>query len=88
MNVAYKRRFLKELNKVPDPIKQKVQVLVFDQIPHAEEIRNIAGLKKIKGFPNYYRLRIGEYRIGLFVDKDRIVFCRILHRKDIYKYFP
>ena len=88
MNVSYKKRFLKDLNKIPDQVKQRIQEVVFEQIPQAEDLQSIDGLKKIQGFSKYYRLRISDYRIGLLIEKEKIVFCRVLHRKDIYRYFP
>ncbi|MBP1468695.1 type II toxin-antitoxin system RelE/ParE family toxin [Candidatus Chloroploca sp. M-50] len=36
----------------------------------------------------YYRIRIGDYRLGLFVEDDTITVVRFLHRRDIYRYFP
>jgi mRNA-degrading endonuclease RelE of RelBE toxin-antitoxin system len=40
------------------------------------------------GFTTAYRIRIGDYRIGIFFKEDTVIFARILHRKDIYKLFP
>ena len=88
MNVSYKKRFLKDLNKIPARIKPKIQEVVFEQIPLIKNINEIDGIKKIQGFPGYYRLRISDYRIGMLVEKNKIVICRVLHRKDIYRYFP
>jgi mRNA interferase RelE/StbE len=45
-------------------------------------------LKKLKGGGNYYRLRIGDFRVGLSVEADKVIFVRVINRKDIYKYFP
>jgi len=45
-------------------------------------------LKKLNGYNFHYRIRIGEYRIGLKVVGDTIVFVTFDHRKDIYKTFP
>ncbi|MGA1264796.1 MAG: type II toxin-antitoxin system RelE family toxin, partial [Prochlorothrix sp.] len=51
-------------------------------------------LLKLKGYDTYYRIRVGDYRIGLEVlhQSDsgnlEIVFVRVLHRKEIYRYFP
>lgn len=42
----------------------------------------------MKGAPYHFRIRIGEYRIGVVITGNTIVFERFLHRKDIYKYFP
>jgi len=88
MNVSYRKRFLKDLNKIPGPAKDRIQETVFEQIPQAASLQDIEGLKKIQGFSGYYRLRVSDYRIGMFIQKDVIVFCRVLHRQDIYKYFP
>ncbi len=37
---------------------------------------------------NYYRIRVGNYRIGLVLDEAEISFVRVLHRKEMYRYFP
>ena len=43
---------------------------------------------KLSGYTDYYRIRIGEYRIGLKYSNKTITLVRFLHRKDIYKFFP
>ena len=48
----------------------------------------IVNLKKLKGFKTAYRIRIGDYRIGVFIDGDIVEFARVVHRKDIYRLFP
>jgi mRNA interferase RelE/StbE len=48
----------------------------------------VAGLKKLKGGGNYYRVRVGEYRVGLVIEGDSVTFMRFLDRKEIYRYFP
>ena len=42
----------------------------------------------MKGYPSYYKIRFGQYSIGLKTKEDRIILERALHRKDIYRYFP
>ena len=36
----------------------------------------------------YFRIRIGDFRIGLRLENDTLIFVRCLNRKDIYRYFP
>jgi mRNA interferase RelE/StbE len=36
----------------------------------------------------YYRMRLGDHRVGLSVQDDVVTFVRVLPRKDIYRYFP
>lgn len=49
------------------------------------EIKNI---KKMEKGDNYYRIRIGDFRLGLKIDQKEAIFIRLLNRKDIYKFFP
>jgi len=37
---------------------------------------------------NAYRARIGDYRIGFFFAGQTVIFARVLHRKDTYRFFP
>ncbi|MCK6559598.1 type II toxin-antitoxin system RelE/ParE family toxin [bacterium] len=57
----------------------------FDQATNSGAINN---LKQLKGGESYYRIRIGDYRIGLKLENERVVFVRFPHRKGIYRYFP
>jgi mRNA interferase RelE/StbE len=44
----------------------------------------------MKGYPDKYKIGVGDYRIGITVDKKtQILICqRIAHRREIYKVFP
>ena len=45
------------------------------------------GTVKVKGEPDLYRIRVGDYRVVYYVwDKDRVVFvAKIGHRREIYR---
>lgn len=45
-------------------------------------------MKKLKGFENLYRLRVGDYRVIYEVDEENktIVVHYVRHRKDAYKF--
>ncbi|BAZ37945.1 hypothetical protein NIES4101_38710 [Calothrix sp. NIES-4101] len=63
--------------------------VVIEEIEKAESLGDINNIKKLKSSDgDYYRIRIGNYRIGLTISDDIIIFVRALQRKDIYKYFP
>jgi len=51
-------------------------------------IRPEAHIKKLVGDPGY-RLRVGEYRIILDIEKEKLIILviKIGHRKNIYKKF-
>jgi mRNA interferase RelE/StbE len=49
----------------------------------------ITNLKKMKGFKAFYRIKLGDYRIGFeLINKNTVYFVAVSHRKDIYKTFP
>ena len=88
MKVKFKSAFLKDIEKLPSNYRERIEEIVFDRIPQSDNLQMIKNLKRIRGDKSYYRIRVGDYRIGL---KDRgweLVFMRVLHRKDIYRYFP
>jgi len=31
---------------------------------------------------------VGDYRVGVIFEEETVTFCRVLHRKEIYRYFP
>jgi mRNA interferase RelE/StbE len=43
------------------------------------------GINKMKGYKEKYKIRIGDYRIGLTIDKtNQIIICqRVAHRREI-----
>ena len=55
---------------------------------NSENIRSIKHLQKLKGYSTFYRIRLGNYGIGIELEQDTLIFTRFLHRKDIYKFFP
>lgn len=70
-------------------IFQQINKLVFKDIPNYQTLDDISNLKKLKSEDNAYRIRISDYRIGLIFDIDNtVIFERVLHRKEIYRYFP
>lgn len=90
MKIEFKKSFKEDLKKIKDKkTLQKVKKLI-NAIEKAKSLRNIQNMdiKKIKGYEDYYRIRLENYRVGIKLEGDKVIFVRILHRKDIYKYFP
>lgn len=83
----YKKSFEKDLEKLPLEVIKKVLKFI-STLEKENSFVNISQMKKMKGFPNSYRKRIGDYRIGLSVSSDSIKLERVGHRKEIYKKFP
>jgi len=89
MKTLYQPSFIKDLKALKSTsVFQQINKLVFQDIPKYQTIDDISNLKKLKGEDNAYRIRIGDYRIGIILDTDKIIFERVLHRREIYRYFP
>ena len=88
MTVAFLAKFSRDLDKLKT---EKVKTLVLDIIERlevADSLSEIPNLKKLKGHKSAYRIKVGDYRIGIFVEGNTVELARIIHRKDIYKMFP
>lgn len=88
MQVTYKRAFIKDIKGLPADISKRVERLSLEEIPGLKDITEIKHLKKIKGYASFYRIKLGDYRIGIEYIDNIMVFMRVLHRKEIYRYFP
>ena len=88
MKTAFLAPFARDLRRVTDKrISDQVRSAI-EAVESAPDLRAISGLKKLQGTGPYFRIRVGEYRIGLRVDGDTLTFMRVLPRKDIYRHFP
>jgi len=88
MKVLFDKSFHKRLVKIKDKaILEKVKHAILS-VEAATEIQQVANIKKMEGFKTFYRIRIGDYRIGLELKNDTIRLITIANRKDIYKNFP
>jgi mRNA interferase RelE/StbE len=58
------------------------------EIEDADNLEDVSNVKKLKAEGDYYRIRVGDYRIGILINEDVVVFVRVLHRKEVYRYFP
>lgn len=88
MNVQFRASFANDLRKINDKGTLKRIRETIEQIEQAEVLQDIPNLKKLKGGGNYFRIRVGEYRIGIVLEENVVTFVRCLNRKEIYRYFP
>ena len=89
MKVKIEKSFDRDVSKVRD---KKILQTLYDFIPAiegAKSIQEIRHIKKIEGYGSFYRIKLGDYRLGIEkISSHEILLSRFLHRKDIYRYFP
>ena len=54
----------------------------------ASAIADVMDIRRMRGEGLYYRVRIGDYRLGIAVEGNVVTLIRFLHRRDIYRHFP
>jgi mRNA interferase RelE/StbE len=87
--VEFDKSFEKSLDKIENKsIFKKIEHIIIN-CENADTLEEIKNIKKLTGFRNYYRIRLGSYRIGLeLLDGNVVRFIIIAHRKEIYRWFP
>jgi mRNA-degrading endonuclease RelE of RelBE toxin-antitoxin system len=89
LKVEYRQLFLKDLKKLKkQPIYSEIFDLTFTTLPKMNSLQDLSQIKGMKGYPNRYRIRVGDYRIGIEINQDTIEVMRVLHRREFYRYFP
>jgi mRNA interferase RelE/StbE len=88
MIVKIDKTFHKDVNKIVDTKVKGAIAEIIEDIKAAETLTVLSNLKKIVGYKNMYRIRLGDYRIGLEYIDNEIILIRFLHRKEIYKRWP
>jgi len=86
MELRYKGQFFRDLSnyknkELLDDVKNSIQ-----SVKRASAIAQIPNLKKLDEYGIYYRIRIAkDYRIGITIRNNIILFRRFGHRNNFYK---
>jgi mRNA interferase RelE/StbE len=88
MKVEFLKTFSKDLDNLQLKTIKNSLIRLIQLLEDADALQEIPHTKKLRGHKNAYRIRIGDYRLGLFLEHPKISLARFLHRKDIYKMFP
>ncbi len=88
MRTVFRKSFTRDLKRIKDQdIRDRVRETI-EQVEAAAELQAISDLKKLRGSGNLFRIRIGDYRIGLALEGETVEFVRCLPRRDLYRFFP
>lgn len=88
MKVITAAKFDKDLDKIQDiDVLARIEEVIL-HVMAVQKPTEIQNMKKMKGFKTAFRIRVGDYRIGVLIEKDTVKFARIALRKDIYDIFP
>lgn len=88
MIIDYKTSFHRDIKKLKDKEHAARLKEIISEIKSVKDISEIKNIRKIEGFPKHYRIKTGDYRVGLIVSGETVALVRFLNRKEIYRYFP
>lgn len=88
MDIRFERSFGRDLANIRDKKLLRRVKDIIDEVEGSGDLSSISQLKKLKGYDTYYRVRLGDYRIGIEVLGDTLIFVRFLHRREVYSFFP
>ena len=88
-SVQFKRAFLRDLSRLPNNFRIRAEEIAFGDQIKVDPFLN-GRTQKMSGFNSFYKIRVGNYRIGVKLDFDNetVEFRRVLHRREIYRRFP
>ena len=81
--VEYSRKAAQQLRKLPRDIQKRLK-------PHIEALSQNPrprGVKKLRGFKNFYRIRVSDYRVIYKIEDKRLVviIMEVAYRRDAYR---
>jgi mRNA interferase RelE/StbE len=88
VNLKYDRSFEKDISSIKDEKLLNSIYKVIVELKTIDSINALSNIKKLKSHKNIYRIKLGNYRLGFYLEEDTLILVRFLHRKDIYKKFP
>jgi mRNA interferase RelE/StbE len=89
LKILYGKALAKDLEAISrNPGVKKRLSKVIETLKAVDTLDGLHHIKKIEGYDYYYRLRVGDYRLGLKLSGNTVELIRFLHRKDIYRRFP
>ena len=89
MEFETSKQFDKVVFKINDKLAKARLKKVIDRVAQAKNLDEIPNITPIVGHPNYYRIKFGDYRVGISLE-DNIVWFLFFGKRDenTYKKFP
>ena len=88
MKTEFKNSFAKDLRDIRDTkVLDRIRSVI-ETVEQVDALKDVPHVTKLQGEGDFYRIRVGDYRIGIILESETVVFVRCLNRREIYRYFP
>jgi mRNA interferase RelE/StbE len=77
LNFVYSKAAQKSIKSINEPNRSRIKYGI-EHLP-------LGDIKKIQGYDDMFRLRIGDYRVLFYIDDETFFIAEILPRGTVYK---
>ena len=88
MEIRYHNQFHRDSRRLGNLSLASQVEQVIEQLKAASTIRDLRGVSRMTARGEHYRIRVGEYRLGITMDGETAILRRFLPRGEIYRRFP
>ena len=88
MEIRFRPRFNRELARIRNPNLRRRVGRAIEDVKTSATVSEIPGIRRLSASGNFYRIRVGHYRIGVEVEDDVVILARFGHRREFYRSFP
>ena len=88
MQVEPSRLFRQDVRRLGSAELRRRLDLVIQELRAADNITQVTGVSRMTARGEHYRIRVGEYRLGITMDGATAVLRRFLPRGELYRRFP
>jgi len=89
MNFETSKKFDELVSEVEDKILRKRIKKIIEKVANASNLNQISNIRSMVGYPGYYRIKFGDYRIGISLEENTVWFLYFGKRDEsTYKKFP
>ena len=89
MQVRYRSSFRRDIRRVTNASLRRRIERKIAELEAAVAISRVRSVEKVESASgNDYRIRIGNYRLGITIEDEVAILVRFGHRSDIYRRFP
>lgn len=87
MKIVFLSKFYKDLGKIKDKNTRERLLKIIEEIESANSLLDINNIKKLSGDKISYRIRLGDYRLGIFYEKIQLNLFALFTEKIYIKFF-
>ena len=88
MEVEYTAGFTRDIRRTRSSELHRRVLRKIEEMEEASSLNEVTDVRMMRGEGQYYRVRIGDYRLGFTLEGNVVTLLRFLHRREIYRYFP